>query len=73
MTRKLDIFIGDPQEAYIIVEREVGFAIKASIIQQTGPSLSPDPEKLPLNYYHKTRHFAHSMYLSSSLARGAGV
>ncbi|KPM41956.1 hypothetical protein AK830_g4605 [Neonectria ditissima] len=58
-TRKLDIFIGDPHEAYVIVDTVVGFAMRSAIAKQTGLSLAEDADKVPLAFYHDGRHFAH--------------
>ncbi|KAI8713452.1 hypothetical protein NCS52_01289900 [Fusarium sp. LHS14.1] len=58
-TRKLDVITGDPHEAYVIVDRNAGFAIKSAIIGQTKSSLAKEPEKVPLVFHHESRHFAH--------------
>lgn len=58
-TRKLDVITGDPHEAYIIVDRNVGFAMRSAIIKQTELSLATNAEKVPLVFHHHSRHFAH--------------
>ena len=57
-TRKLDIFIGDPHETYIIFDKDVGFALKSAIAKQAGVPLPSDLEKLPLSFFHDSLHFA---------------
>ncbi|QPH15928.1 hypothetical protein C2857_000459 [Epichloe festucae Fl1] len=64
-TRKLDIFIGEPDQAYIIFHKEFGFAMRSAIVKQTGICLTSDPEKIPLRFYHDTLHFAHVMFLKA--------
>ncbi|TQV97946.1 hypothetical protein IF1G_03689 [Cordyceps javanica] len=56
-SKQIDIFIGDPREAYIMFNKDVGFAMKASITQQAGMSLSSDPETVPLTFFHDSRCF----------------
>ncbi|EFY92276.1 hypothetical protein J3458_000871 [Metarhizium acridum] len=60
-TRNLDIIIGEPHQAYIMFDKEVGFAMKSAITKQTGICLTSDPEKIPLTFFHETLHFAHAM------------
>ena len=60
-TRKVDITIGNPHEAYLIMAKDMGFAMKSAICQQIGTSLMGDPEKVPLKFHHTSRHFAHGM------------
>ncbi|KND88058.1 hypothetical protein TOPH_07252 [Tolypocladium ophioglossoides CBS 100239] len=57
--RELDIFIGDPHQTYITFGKDVGFAMNSTIVKQTGMCLASDPEKVPLTFFHDTRHFAH--------------
>ncbi|KAM4056026.1 hypothetical protein HRG_002951 [Hirsutella rhossiliensis] len=58
-TRKLDIFIGDPHEAVIAFDKDVGFAMKSAIAKKTGMCHVSDSEKMPLTFFHASRHFAH--------------
>ncbi|CAK7270063.1 hypothetical protein SEPCBS119000_003897 [Sporothrix epigloea] len=56
-----DIKIGDAHEAYVYIDPSVGDATKSAIAQLLG-TLKPKEdavEKLPLKFYHKSRHFAH--------------
>lgn len=59
-TRQLHILIGDPRDAYIILDKDVGFAMRSSIVKQTGLCLVSDPEKVTLAFFHDSRHFAHN-------------
>ncbi|EEU41928.1 uncharacterized protein NECHADRAFT_86004 [Fusarium vanettenii 77-13-4] len=58
-TRKLDVITGDPHEAYVIVDRNVGFAMRSAIMKQTESSLATNAERVPLVFHHHSRHFAH--------------
>ncbi|KAG6037112.1 hypothetical protein E4U41_005324 [Claviceps citrina] len=61
--RKLDIFIGEPHQAFILLDREAGFALGSAIRQQTGAiraGPASHPEKMPLAFHHDTLHFAHA-------------
>lgn len=51
--RQIKTFVGDPGQAYVIFEKEVGFAMSSVIAQQTGLSLASDVEKIPLVFYHQ--------------------
>ncbi|PNY23786.1 uncharacterized protein TCAP_06274 [Tolypocladium capitatum] len=59
LTRQPDIFIGDPHEAYIIIDINVGLTFRSAIAKQAGLSLTADPNKVPLAFHHDSRHFAH--------------
>ncbi|KAL2753227.1 hypothetical protein ACRALDRAFT_2043685 [Sodiomyces alcalophilus JCM 7366] len=54
-----EIRVGEPHEAFVYVEPEIGNAIKSSIIQQTGMDLTRDLERLPLEFNHKSYHFTY--------------
>ena len=60
IAREIDIFIGDPHEAYVMIDKNVGDAFKSSVIQQTGLSKTAETDTMPLTFHHKTRHFAPS-------------
>ncbi|EGX92886.1 hypothetical protein CCM_04258 [Cordyceps militaris CM01] len=60
-SKQIDIFIGDPGQAFVIFSKDVGFAMKVAITQQSGMSLVSDPERVPLTFFHESRHFAHNM------------
>ncbi|KAH8707339.1 hypothetical protein HC256_010614 [Beauveria bassiana] len=68
-SKQIDIFIGDPGQAFIIFNRDIGFAMKSSITQQAGISLSSDLEKVPLTFFQKSRYFAHEKYGKLLFAR----
>ncbi|TWU72859.1 hypothetical protein ED733_003317 [Metarhizium rileyi] len=59
-TQNIDLFIGEPHEAYIISQKGIGLAMKSAITNQTGMCLASDPEKIPLTFFHDTLHFAHA-------------
>lgn len=48
-------------ESSVIIDRQVGLAMKAALRRQIGESLPDDPEIIPLKFYHKSLHFAHGM------------
>ncbi|TQV90513.1 hypothetical protein IF1G_10836 [Cordyceps javanica] len=59
ISKQIDIFIGDPGQAFIIFNRDIGFAMKSSITQQAGISLSSDLEKVALTFFHESKYFAY--------------
>lgn len=48
-------------ECSVVIDREVGLAMKAALRRQIGESLADDPEIIPLIFYHKSLHFAHGI------------
>ncbi|ROT36756.1 hypothetical protein SODALDRAFT_334952, partial [Sodiomyces alkalinus F11] len=58
-----DIKVGEPHEAYVYVDPEIGNAIKSSAMQQNRIGVTQDLEKLPLDFNHKSRHFTYSTYV----------
>ncbi|RSL48128.1 hypothetical protein CEP51_015676 [Fusarium floridanum] len=60
-TRKLNVITGDPHEAYVIVDQDVGFALRSAIVKQARSSLASDAEKVPLAFHHESQHFAHDI------------
>ncbi|RSL73917.1 hypothetical protein CEP54_000142 [Fusarium duplospermum] len=58
-TRKLDVITGDPNEAYVMVDRDIGFAVRSAIAKHTEFPLAPDAEKVPLIFHHQSRHFVY--------------
>lgn len=68
VTKEVLISRGGEDESFVIVEREVGLAMKSAILRQIGVSLTSDPEAIPLKFYHKSLHFAHGMSLSDENA-----
>ncbi|RDA94206.1 hypothetical protein CP533_0628 [Ophiocordyceps camponoti-saundersi (nom. inval.)] len=69
-TQKMDIFIGDPHQTYIIFDKDIGFTMKSAIASQPGVApFFPDPEKVPLTFFHASRHFAHGMLIVPLLSQ----
>lgn len=62
VSHETGIKIGEPDESYMYVEPEVGNAIKSAIIHPLGSGVTGYDKTLPLQYYHDSRHFAHSTY-----------
>lgn len=57
--------IGDPGEAYILIDSKVGYALRAgSTLTGIPTGLPKRPDRLALNYFHDTRHFALSKSLT---------
>lgn len=54
------IMVGEPNESYVYIEPEVGNAIRSAIMRQLGSGVTGHPETLPLQFYHDSRHLAHS-------------
>lgn len=48
-------------DSSVMIDREVGLAMKAALKRQISESLPDDPEIIPLKFYHKSLHFAHGM------------
>ncbi|KAI6465692.1 hypothetical protein MCOR18_010116 [Pyricularia oryzae] len=59
MKRKIEVTVGDADEAYVILDKEEGFSMKRAIGEQINLSSIADPEKVPLTFYHDSRHFQH--------------
>ncbi|CZT09791.1 uncharacterized protein RAG0_14431 [Rhynchosporium agropyri] len=66
VTRDIEVWLGEPAEAYVMFDPEISKAFQTSAIAQGGCSLTQDPELCPLNFHHDTRHFSHE---SSSYPR----
>lgn len=64
---KIDVFVGEPHESYVIFSKDIGHAFRSAIARQIGVCLSSDPEKVPLTFFHTSRHFAHGMLPTSAL------
>ncbi|KAI1194712.1 hypothetical protein F5X97DRAFT_266756 [Nemania serpens] len=58
-----EIRVGEPHQAYIYVDPEVGNAIKSSIIQQIRKGQTQNPDKLSLDFDHKSNDFAYKNLL----------
>ena len=58
-TRGLDIMVGEPHEAFAMVDTDVGFYMKSVVAAWTGFPKTADPDKMPLIFHHDSRHFAY--------------
>ncbi|KMP07491.1 hypothetical protein CISG_00368 [Coccidioides immitis RMSCC 3703] len=54
---KVDITMGDPHEAFILLPKDVGHAFRGAI-SRDGSLLVRDEDVCPLIFHHETRHFA---------------
>ncbi|KAI6603336.1 hypothetical protein MCOR04_001738 [Pyricularia oryzae] len=59
ITREIEVTVGEPTEAFVMLDKSEGFSIKRAINEQIGLSLTADPGKVPLIFYHNGYHFAH--------------
>ncbi|KAK0112354.1 hypothetical protein ONS96_014926 [Cadophora gregata f. sp. sojae] len=60
ITRDIEIWLGEPAEAYVMFDPEISKAFQTSAIANGGCSLTQDLELCPLNFHHDTRHFSHT-------------
>ena len=58
-SRIVDVWLGDPYEAFTLVPPEIGNAFKVARLWQSGLTMTKDPDICPLTFYHDTHHFAH--------------
>lgn len=63
ITRQIDVWLGDPGSAYVMSDPKFSQAFQAERALQGDRSNPQDPEFLPLEFHHDTRHFAQSMYM----------
>lgn len=61
VTEEVKIFRGDPHEAYALIPPEIGRAPQTGTALSNGTSLTKDPERHALTFFHETRTFAHGM------------
>ena len=61
VTREIEVWLGDPGTAYVMFDPQISLAFQTGTFLQGGCSLAQDQELYPLNFYHDTRHFSHSM------------
>lgn len=61
VSKEVTISRGGEDESSVMVERQVGLAMKSAIVRQIGASLLRDPEAVPVKFYHKSLYFAHGM------------
>ena len=58
-SRIVNVWLGDPHEAFTLIPPEIGNAFKAAQLWQSGSTMTKDPDICPLTFYHNTHHFAH--------------
>lgn len=61
ISKEVTISRGGEDKSFVMVEREVGLAMRSAIARQIGASLTSDPETIPVKFYHKSLCFAHGM------------
>ncbi|KMU82570.1 hypothetical protein CIHG_00351 [Coccidioides immitis H538.4] len=59
---KVDITMGDPHEAFILLPKDVGHAFRGAI-SRDGSLLVRDEDVCPSIFHHETRHFANNLPL----------
>ncbi|KAJ0109665.1 hypothetical protein J7T55_014227 [Diaporthe amygdali] len=59
--REVIISRAGENDSSVVIDREVGFAMKSAIVRQFGVSLTRDLEAIPLKFYHKSLHFTHEL------------
>ncbi|KAB5582978.1 hypothetical protein GE09DRAFT_1049901 [Coniochaeta sp. 2T2.1] len=58
-----EIEVGDPHEAYVYIEPQVGNAIQSAVMRQMGfAAATQAPEKLALRFNHVSRHFSYDTF-----------
>ncbi|KAL1854906.1 hypothetical protein VTK73DRAFT_8637 [Phialemonium thermophilum] len=62
LSYETDIRLGEPHEAYVYIEPDVGTEIHSSITRQLGLASTRKPEKLSLVFDHLSRHFRHGTF-----------
>lgn len=61
VSKEIIISRAGEDESFVLIDREVGLAMKAALVRQIGISFTDDPEAIPLKFYHKSLHFSHGM------------
>ncbi|OBT79662.1 hypothetical protein VF21_01265 [Pseudogymnoascus sp. 05NY08] len=59
IARPVEFWLGDPGSAYVMFAPEFSQAFQTDSTLQGDGSTPQDPELLPLEVHHDTRHFAH--------------
>lgn len=59
VTKEVKLSHGDPNESYVLIPPEIGYALQAGSVPSNGMSLREDPEKHALTFFHETKTFAH--------------
>jgi hypothetical protein len=63
VNREVEVWLGDPGNAYVMFDPEKSRAFQTGTILQGGCSMAQDQELYPLNFHHDTRHFSHSIFV----------
>ena len=63
ITRQIEVWLGDPRSAYVYFDPEFSQTFQTKSTLQENGSTPQDPELLPLEFHHDTRHFARSIHL----------
>ncbi|OBT47224.1 hypothetical protein VE00_03386 [Pseudogymnoascus sp. WSF 3629] len=58
ITRQIEVWLGDPRSAYVYFDPEFSQTFQTESTLQENGSTPQDPELLPLEFHHDTRHFA---------------
>ena len=67
-SRNVDVWLGEPHEAYVLLPTDIGNAMRAGCAWQDGLCLVADPQTCALTFYHDTQHFAHGELLVAESA-----
>lgn len=61
VSKEITIVRAGEDESSVLIDREIGRAMKAALMRQIGTSFTDDPEAAPLRFYHESLHFSHGM------------
>lgn len=61
-TEQVEVWLGEPHEAYVMVPKHVGRAIEAACAPYGNSAHIAGPDTYPLIFDHKSRHFVHSKF-----------
>jgi hypothetical protein len=56
VTREVPVIIGNPGESYVLIEREVGFALRAAS-PFTSASAASAEDRCKMTFFHDSGHF----------------
>lgn len=62
VAREIEIWLGDPGNAYVMLDPEISQAFQTETILQGSCSLAQDQQLFLLDFRHDTLHFSHSMF-----------
>lgn len=60
-SKEIIISRASEDDSFVLIDREVGLAMKAALMRQISTLVTDDPEAIPLRFFHKSLHFAHGM------------